>query len=219
LRAINSMNLLLSPGVSVAGQVVSDDQGAPLPRTVKVLIESIDSDLPSPSASILDAKGQFSADRVGSGDYSVRLVGLTGSVYMKSATSGGVDILAKPLHVDLASPAPLRISLGSDGGHLEGAVYDMADHTFDAGASVVLVPDAARRNLPSQFFVAQSGDDGRFSISGIPPGNYKLFAWQGLEPNAYLDPSFLEGYEAVGVAVSISPRSDIQASVRVIELD
>jgi hypothetical protein len=188
-------------------------------RSAKVLIESVDPDLPSPSPSSLDAKGQFSAERVGFGDYAIRLSGLTGDAYLKSATSGGVDILANPFHIELSAPAPIYITLGSDGGHLEGAVYDKGDHTFDAGASVVLVPDAARRKLPSQFFVVESGDGGRYSISGIPPGDYKLFAWQGLEPNAYLDPSFMAGYEGFGIAVSISPRSNIQASVRVIELD
>jgi hypothetical protein len=101
---------------------------------------------------------------------------------------------------------------------LEGAVYDSADHLYE-GAKVVLAPDAARRNLPNQFFLAESGDGGRFTIGGIPPGEYKLFAWPNLEPNAFMDPSFMENYERLGVTVNILPKADMKTSVRLIPLE
>jgi hypothetical protein len=218
LKAINSLNLLLSPGVSVNGRIVTENGSALDVRAARVVLESIDPDLPSPAAAAVDAKGQFSAGRVGAGDYSIRLLGLTGGTYLKSATSGETDILAKPLQVDTASPMPIRIELGSDGGNLEGAVYDNADHLYE-GAKVVLAPDAARRNLPNQFFLAESGDGGRFTIGGIPPGEYKLFAWPSLEPNAFMDPSFMENFERLGVTVNILPKADMKASVRLIPLE
>ena len=46
-----------------------------------------------------------------------------------------------------------------------------------------LIPEkGSRRDL---YKIATSGDDGDFSMTGITPGNYKLFAWEHLEPNAY----------------------------------
>lgn len=36
---------------------------------------------------------------------------------------------------------------------------------------------------------------GRFLLRGIPPGEYKLLAWEELEPRAYLDENFLRPIE------------------------
>jgi hypothetical protein len=218
LKAINSLNLLLSPGVSVNGRIVTENGSAVDVRAARVVLESIDPDLPSPAPAAVDARGQFSAGRVGAGDYSIRMSGLTGDTYLKSASSDETDILVKPLRVDAASPMPIRITLGLDGGHLEGAVYDNADHLYE-GAKVVLVPDAGRRKFPNQFLITESADGGRFSFSGIPPGEYKLFAWQSLESNAYMDPLFLDNYESLGVKATILPKSAVMASARLIPTD
>ncbi|HJX94885.1 MAG TPA: hypothetical protein VJ324_04655, partial [Candidatus Acidoferrum sp.] len=44
---------------------------------------------------------------------------------------------------------------------------------------------------------------GRFDIRGIAPGDYKLFSWEQVEPNAWEDPDFLKQFEAKGQRVSL----------------
>ena len=39
--------------------------------------------------------------------------------------------------------------------------------------------------------------------AGIPPRRSKLFAWEHVEANAYLNPDYLQAYEAFGVPVNI----------------
>jgi carboxypeptidase family protein len=120
--------------------------------------------------------------------------------------------------VEYAAPDPLRIVLGADGGRLDGVVVDDANRVF-ANAQVVLVPDANRRISPAMFRAAMSGDDGRFTLRGIPPGDYKLFAWQRIEPNAYMNPNYLAGFEILGVPLKIQPNSAGSVSVRLIPAD
>ena len=116
------------------------------------------------------------------------------------------------------APGNYVVSASLDGGHLDGAIYDTADHLHN-GAKVVLVPDSARRNFPNQFLVTESRDGGRFVMTGIPPGEYKLFAWQNVEANAYMDTIFMENYERLGVTVKIPPSSAVTVSTRVIPID
>jgi hypothetical protein len=54
------------------------------------------------------------------------------------------------------------------------------------------------------------------TIRGILPGNYKLFAWENLEPNAYLNSDFLRGYEDLGIPVKVSAGDNNPVSVRLI---
>ena len=42
-----------------------------------------------------------------------------------------------------------------------------------------------------------------FNLESIPPGDYKLFAWQAMERGSYLDPEFLQQFEELGKAVSL----------------
>jgi hypothetical protein len=51
---------------------------------------------------------------------------------------------------------------------------------------------------------------------GVPPGSYRLFAWEGQEPNAYLNADYLEAYEAFGVPVNIASGDNPPVSPRLI---
>jgi hypothetical protein len=53
-------------------------------------------------------------------------------------------------------------------------------------------------------------------LRGIPPGSYKLFAWEELEPNAYLNSEYLRLYEQMGIPVTITSGDNAAVSARVI---
>jgi hypothetical protein len=44
---------------------------------------------------------------------------------------------------------------------------------------------------------------GRASLKGLAPGDYKLYAWEGVEANAWQDPDFRKQYERSGESISI----------------
>jgi len=101
---------------------------------------------------------------------------------------------------------------------MEGVVVDAMNRPR-ANARVVLVPDDERRNFPDQYGVAESESDGRFDIHGIPPGDYTLFAWEYLEPNAYLNAAALAPYESMGAPVRIAPSTGYSVRLNVISED
>jgi hypothetical protein len=50
----------------------------------------------------------------------------------------------------------------------------------------------------------------------IAPGDYKLFAWEDLEPGEYNDPDFIRKYEALATPVRVSESSNLTVEVKVI---
>jgi len=213
-----SFNLYLSPGSTVNGKLSILAGPAFDLRSARVALESIDPGLPSPAIAGVDEAGQFSLARVEPGEYILRTVNLPGDVYVKSIRSGDADVQSRPLFIRYASPEAIRIDLGVDGGRMDGVVVDSANHAF-AGATVAVVPDATRRNSPDQYRATESDADGHFTLRGIPPGEYKLFAWQNIEPNAYLNDVYMTGFEPLGIQMTIAPNSVGSISVRLIPMD
>jgi hypothetical protein len=84
-----------------------------------------------------------------------------------------------------------------------------------AGIQAVLVPERNRDRV--ELFKAISTDtSGRFTLRGIPSGDYKVFAWDGLEPWGFFDPEVLKRSELKGTAVRIEEGSKLQVEVRAI---
>jgi hypothetical protein len=56
------------------------------------------------------------------------------------------------------------------------------------------------------YRVARPGDDGTFVLRNIPPGNYKLFAWDSVLSTAWMNADFIKTFESRGVPVKIEQK-------------
>jgi hypothetical protein len=182
---------------------------------MRILLIPLDSYIPAPSGSTIQSNGSMTLANVLPGNYALHVSGLPDTAYVKAAQSDSRDVLERFVQVEYESQAPLEIHLAFDGGQIAGTVADGAGARMD-GATVVLVPDKARRLRPDQYRVATSSADGKFGIAGIPPGDYKLFAWESVESNAWLNSDFLLDYEDFGSEVSIGSNGKITGMLRVI---
>jgi len=197
------VSLRLSPPLSVNGRLFVESREAVDLREANVTLTSIDPDLPSPRNVFARPDGQFVLTGVVPGSYVLEISNLPQDLFLKAARFGADDVLEKPLTLETRETAnPLQILLGSEGGRLQVSAYNDKGK-LHSGAQFVLVPEVTRRSRREQYRVATSGEDGQAILRGIPPGSYKLFAWEHLEPNAYLNSDYVQGYEAFGVPVNI----------------
>jgi hypothetical protein len=137
------------------------------------------------------------------GKYRVELTRIQ-NLYIKSIQWGTQDVTDSGIDLLNGMPArtELAIVLGADGAQIEGIVT--TDKGEPAVESIVtLVPTSGHRSQP--FDKSRTVDStGHFTIRGIAPGSYKLFAWDKVDPNAVVyDPEFLRPYEALGSAVEV----------------
>jgi hypothetical protein len=108
---------------------------------------------------------------------------------------------------------PLTLSVHGNAGRITGTVAP-ADGKAGVDTTVVLVPDQPLRENSMLFGTARPDDTGRFSITRVAPGAYKLFAWEGVLNTAWLNPDFLSRHEAGGIPLTIEAGStkDIRIS-------
>jgi hypothetical protein len=125
-----------------------------------------------------------------------------GRVYVKAIRNGEADIADNGLEMSDAFTGSLEIVLASDPGGLDGRVLN--ENGQDAALSTVaLVPDARQRI--DRYFSTNTSGTGRFRFQGLPPGSYRVFAWQNPPVGAWLDPDFLRVYEDRAVPIHIEP--------------
>ncbi len=110
---------------------------------------------------------------------------------------------------------PLEITISATGGRIDGVVLTEEQEGF-GGASVVLVPEERRRDQRRFYKSATTDQNGRFTLRGIPPGDYKLFAWEEIERGAYQDPAFLRPYEEQGELVEVEEGSRLSVQLHLI---
>jgi hypothetical protein len=48
-----------------------------------------------------------------------------------------------------------------------------------------------------------SAADGTFKITGVTPGDYKVFSWSDVDTGAWQDPDFIKDYEGQGKPIHI----------------
>ncbi|MGA2476778.1 MAG: carboxypeptidase-like regulatory domain-containing protein [Terriglobia bacterium] len=153
-------------------------------------------------SSQLKADGTFVVENVYDGNYRLRILGFPVPYYVKSAREGGSDVLESGLTISRSQPpSRLEIVLSPDGGRVDGTVSK--EHNPVSGALVVLVPDPPHRDREEMYGMTTTDAFGRFSLLGLPPGDFKLFAWELVQGKNYTDPDFFKAFEDRGTPVHI----------------
>jgi hypothetical protein len=146
--------------------------------------------------------GTFVVPNVFDGSYQVRVWGFPAEYYVKSVRAGGSEVFESGLTVSRSqSPPRLEIVLSPDGGRVEGTV--LKEQVPVAKAWVVLAPDPAHRDRAEMYSMKETDMLGRFSLLGLPPGDYTLFAWEPVQGTSYVDPGFLEAFEGFGKPIHV----------------
>jgi hypothetical protein len=150
------------------------------------------------------ADGSFLFHSVPHGDYQVDIENLPEDAYLKTVGLGDHPSEDRVLHINEATAGGgIELVVSSTGGSLTGSLTDDKQMPV-ANASVVLVPDAARRNRGDLYHAVTTDQNGHYSVRGIPPGDYQLFAWgEELDSGSWFDPAVLARYENQSKSVSI----------------
>ncbi len=82
--------------------------------------------------------------------------------------------------------------------------------------TVVLVPMGKRRENPYFYRTTLTDALGKFSLQGVPPGEYRIFAWDDVDSGAWQDPEFLAVYEERGTRVTVVEGAILATDVKLI---
>jgi hypothetical protein len=141
-------------------------------------------------------------------------VARTPGVYLKSIRAGDKQLADR--RVDLSSKMePLTIVLGADVGEVDGTVQNATgDPVARARVNVIAYGDHANRGDLNRF--GFTDEKGEFKIKDMPPGDYKVFAWEDVPVGAPQDPEFRKPFEKQAAAIRLQPNGHEKVQVTAI---
>jgi hypothetical protein len=169
----------------------------------------------APPAAPVQADGTFTLQQVGRDDYRLTVSGMPRNGYLKAARLAGTDILNEGIRLDRQPNGPLEILVSTSTGIADGIVQNDRQEP-SANVMVVFVPDPTRRNRLDLYRTVSTNALGKFHVEGLPPGDYKVFAWEEVETGAWQNPYFIQQFEDRGRPVRINEGGTSNIELRAI---
>ena len=178
--------------IDVLGSIVVEGQGGDKVdlKHLGAQLEPVDFLSINPPKATADESGKFLWKAVTPGKYEVRANTGSEQVYLKSVRYADRDAGEDGIDLTAGAAGPVQVTLSTEACDVRGSIVD-GDGAPMSGVTVVLAPDSRKH---SQFHQVISDQKGMFDFAKLPPGDYKLLAWEELEPDQFENPEFLAKY-------------------------
>ena len=203
----------VTPGTMTFGGLRPSPENGRRPNYLQVTLVSAEEFGPAPAASLRPPSGpeddSLVIENVKPGHYRVRVNTSIG--FVSSIASGGTDLQRQPLVVGLGgSTPPIEITVRDDGAQIEGTIEgttttDVRRAGFDSPGqspgNVYFVPMA---DSGGQFSMAWVSPDGKFQLQQLPPGAYRVLAFDRQQPDLeYASDEVMSQYDSKAQVIRV----------------
>jgi protocatechuate 3,4-dioxygenase beta subunit len=220
---IENLRIVMKPHVDLKGTVVVDGDSSTIRReSIKVALRT--KERFSSTVTIRDmlstavsATGDFIlANLQPDARFGLWVSGIPADAYVSDIRQGARSIYREGVFVSNPAEGAIEIHVDARGGTVTGSVRDALNQPAKQ-VSVVVVPEAPRRANSLLYKRTTTDANGAFSIQGVAPGDYHLFAWPSAPPTgAEEDDRFLLPYEGRGVLVRVTPSGKADTQLRLL---
>jgi carboxypeptidase family protein len=202
---VDNIEVTLSPFEELTGKVTTEeDVDVPL-SMFRVSLEP-HSDSVAASASGVEDDGSFSIPFVLGETYDVFLLDGPPTAYLKSARTGGFDVLSTGFMADSGRLPPMTLEFSTRGAVIRGEIADTSTKVA-LGATVVLVPEPARGKM-QHYQMTTTDAYGLYRFTGVAPGRYTVASWWDEPPCEVYDLESLEACREIGKSVEVEEGED-----------
>jgi hypothetical protein len=129
--------------------------------------------------------------------FGVSVSDLPDNCYVASMQYGGRDV--PEAGIEFTAGATLAITIGADGGHVDGVTLGQDDQRL-GGAVVGLFAADGKGAVRTM----QADAAGGFQFRGVPPGDYRVIAWEDVSRDDLENPAFVKRFDNQAAAISVA---------------
>jgi hypothetical protein len=215
---VTGVVLRIGDPLQIQGTIRMEGQDKPDLSGLRIQLRLLDGPPGNVTRATLAAENTFALTNVAPGKHAISVSGLPANAYVKSIRLGRQETIDIGLDLtDMQAVPPLEIRIGRDGATVQGTV-DRDDDKPAPRAWVALIPDPARPELESKLKSATARDDGRFFLTGVAPGEYRLYAFEQPQPRSLVNLEFYTPLESKSVKLTVKEGERKQTDLTVLQL-
>jgi hypothetical protein len=147
--------------------------------------------------------GTFAIHNVMPGTYQMNVQSLPPGTYVKSIRFGSQDLMKTPLDLTGGSSGAINVVLSPNAGDIGGSVHG-GDGTALIGVFVTLwTPGVPTEGVQDFTRTTATDANGQFKFASLPPGDYRIAAWEQIEPGLGTVPEFRIKFESKAASVKL----------------
>jgi len=206
---LGGLVIALHKGSTVSGQIEFEGESRPpLAPAMRIYASEVGGSrgMSLPGTSTINPDWSFEIAGVSPGKRLFRMTGLPPTHVLKAVTVGGEDVTDTATEFDgKGTITDVTLLLTERVTSILGEVTDDRGRQVQEYALVAFAADPERWNPGSRFIgSARPDQNGRCSLSGLPPGDYLVVAVDYLERGQAEDQEFLTAMRAKATAVSLA---------------
>ncbi len=159
----------------------------------------------------IQSNGAFTIANVAPGTYMVRVFGVPSGTYVKSIRLGGREVKDAGAEFTETTAGSLQITLSEAVGSVSGVILT-DDGKPMANCSVTLMSEPYE--MGGMSMLTGSDRTGHFTTWPLPPGTYRVYAFEDLDMAQHYDPDFQAQFESRSVKVTVKENSVEQVTLR-----
>jgi hypothetical protein len=214
---INNVSVRLQPPLAISGKVTVDStqpsvKMASLRLNFTPAEPGIGNQGRNGPAQLAD-DGTFQTE-LSADAYVIEAGGMPDGYYLKSVKLAGREMPDATLDLSYGG-GPVEVILAPSAGDVTGVVQNGRGEPA-ASVQVTAVPASGslRRDMNKLVTTDASGN---FALHGLPPGDYKIFAWEDVETNAWMDRDYRQPFESQSASAKVQESTTPTVTLRLIE--
>ena len=214
---INNVSIRLQPPLPLTG-ILTIEGTQPSVRTSSLRLTFTPSE-PGPGSLGRNDEAQLNDDgtfqtTLAADAYVVEAGGLPDGYYLKSVKLAGREMPDATLDLNYGG-GQIQVVLAPTAGDITGTVQNShGDPATSVQVTAVPVVPSLRRDMNK---LVTSDANGNFTLHGLPPGEYKIFAWEEVDTNAWMDRDYRQPFENMSVSAKVDESTTPTVQLKLIE--
>lgn len=216
---VTDIALSLHTGATLTGTIATEGPDPPPtanPTLPSIRLRPVDNIDAGDASAETKADGTFEIHDLAPERYRVEVNGTPEGTYVKSIRAGSEDITHGILDLSEGSGGVIEIKLSPNGATVSGTIQN-ANGDAVSDVLVTLGPEAIETAVQTLFLrTTRTDQDGRFTIKNLPPGEYRVLAWEEVDEQLVTDPEFRAHFDDKSATVKLSENSKTTSDLKLV---
>lgn len=218
---MDNLEVPLGPGREIKGTIQMENDTLAMPAGLRVLLQMAGGtpDSTGLQNALSRTDGTFQMRGLAPEKYQITVAGQSQGSYVKAIRFENVDITREYLDLSSGSGGTLEIQLSPKAADVAGTVRNENGEPVPNVPVTLWTPGRPANGVYSPARTTNTDAGGAFQIFNLAPGEYRVAAWEELEPGLAQNPDFRARFESTAAKVEVQESSHATADTKLVGRD